>query len=76
MNDLLKRKNEALTNLYYDYNKVTIPSSRLSARGLGETRLTNGCGNGVKCSDEEHQLNRRTEIEVRAFSEDGVIIQN
>lgn len=53
-----------------------IPSSRLSARGLGETRLTNGCGNGVKCSDEEHQMNRRTEIEVRAFNEDGVIIQN
>lgn len=53
-----------------------IPSNRLSARGLGETRLTNGCGNGVKCSDAEHQMNRRTEIEVRAFSEDGVIIQN
>ncbi len=53
-----------------------IPSSRLSARGLGETSLTNGCGNGVKCSDADHQLNRRTEIEVRAFSENGVIIRN
>jgi len=53
-----------------------ISSSRLSARGLGETSLTNGCGNGVKCSDEEHQMNRRTEIEVRAFNEDGVIIQH
>jgi outer membrane protein OmpA-like peptidoglycan-associated protein len=53
-----------------------IPSSRLSARGLGETSLTNACGNGMKCSDEEHQLNRRTEIEVRDFSEDGVIIKD
>ncbi len=65
----------AVEAMNYLIRKGVAPS-RLSARGLGETRLTNGCGNGVKCSDEEHQMNRRTEIEVRAFSEDGVIIQN
>ncbi|WP_179019273.1 OmpA family protein [Winogradskyella forsetii] len=31
-----------------------------SARGFGETRLLNECANGVKCSEEEHQLNRRS----------------
>jgi flagellar motor protein MotB len=28
----------------------------------GETQLVNDCGNGVKCTEEEHQQNRRTEI--------------
>ncbi|MEH1008984.1 OmpA family protein [Winogradskyella sp. ECml5-4] len=31
-----------------------------SARGYGETRLLNKCANGVKCSEEEHQVNRRS----------------
>jgi len=30
--------------------------------GFGETQLVNKCSNGVKCSKEEHQLNRRTEF--------------
>ncbi|MGJ8550065.1 OmpA family protein [Winogradskyella wichelsiae] len=31
-----------------------------SAIGFGETQLLNKCSNGVKCSEEEHQLNRRS----------------
>ncbi|NRD21585.1 OmpA family protein, partial [Winogradskyella eckloniae] len=31
-----------------------------SARGFGETRLLNECANGVKCSEEMHQANRRS----------------
>ena len=31
-----------------------------SAIGYGESQLLNKCSNGVKCSDEEHQLNRRS----------------
>ena len=31
-----------------------------SAIGYGETQLLNQCANGVKCSEEEHQLNRRS----------------
>lgn len=31
-------------------------------RGFGESQLVNKCSNGVKCSEEEHQLNRRTEF--------------
>lgn len=32
----------------------------ISAIGYGETRLLNKCSNGVKCSEEEHQVNRRS----------------
>lgn len=41
-----------------------IAKSRLIAKGYGESKLLNGCSNGVKCSEEEHQLNRRTEMKV------------
>lgn len=41
-----------------------IAAGRLQARGYGETRLVNGCSNGVACSEEEHQLNRRTEFTI------------
>ena len=38
-----------------------IDANRLeSAIGYGETKLLNDCSNGVKCSKEEHQLNRRS----------------
>lgn len=36
------------------------PHRIVSARGFGETRLLNECANGVKCTEEEHQLNRRS----------------
>lgn len=39
-----------------------ISRDRLQEEGYGETRLVNHCGNGVKCSREEHQLNRRSEF--------------
>jgi outer membrane protein OmpA-like peptidoglycan-associated protein/tetratricopeptide (TPR) repeat protein len=39
-----------------------IEASRLTAKGLGETRLLNECSNGVNCSKEGHQLNRRSEF--------------
>lgn len=39
-----------------------ISSSRLTAKGYGETQLVNKCADGVKCSEEEHQQNRRSEF--------------
>ena len=39
-----------------------IARDRLQSEGFGETRLVNNCGNGVECSKEEHQLNRRSEF--------------
>lgn len=37
-----------------------IKSSRLSAEGYGETQLVNNCSNGSSCSNEEHEMNRRS----------------
>lgn len=39
-----------------------VDASRLTGRGYGESQLVNHCGNGVDCSDEEHQENRRSEF--------------
>ena len=41
-----------------------ISRSRLTGRGFGETRLVNRCSNGVECSANQHQKNRRTEFRV------------
>ncbi len=37
-----------------------IDRNRLSAKGYGEYQLQNRCSNGVECTEEEHQLNRRS----------------
>jgi len=37
-----------------------ISRDRLSAKGYGEYRLINECADGVQCSEEAHQLNRRS----------------
>ena len=39
-----------------------IAESRLTSEGFGETKLINQCANGVKCSDKDHELNRRSEF--------------
>ncbi|MER3318611.1 MAG: OmpA family protein [Allomuricauda sp.] len=39
-----------------------ISPDRLQGEGFGETRLVNDCVNGVQCSEEQHQLNRRSEF--------------
>lgn len=41
-----------------------ISSDRITAKGYGETLLINKCGNGVICTEQEHQINRRTEFKI------------
>ena len=41
-----------------------VPAETLQAKGYGETKLVNNCGNGAKCTEEEHQKNRRTTFRV------------
>ncbi|WP_439880570.1 OmpA family protein [Pontibacter sp. MBLB2868] len=41
-----------------------ISRRRLTAKGYGKTKLVNRCADGVECSEEEHQLNRRTEFRI------------
>ncbi len=45
-----------------------VDPDRIVAKGYGEERLVNGCGNGVRCSEEEHQANRRTEFTVTSVA--------
>lgn len=57
----------AVSSAQYIKSRITNPE-RIYGKGYGESQLLNGCeceGN-VKsdCSDEEHQLNRRTEFEI------------
>ena len=39
-----------------------INASRLTAKGYGESQLVNKCADGVECTEEEHQANRRSEF--------------
>lgn len=39
-----------------------IDKSRLTAKGYGETQLVNNCADGVNCTEEQHQANRRSEF--------------
>lgn len=44
-----------------------IDARRLEAKGYGETQLVNGCADGVACTEEQHQANRRTEVKIMAY---------
>jgi outer membrane protein OmpA-like peptidoglycan-associated protein len=60
--DLSRRRAQATVD-YILANSDKISPSRLEAEGYGETQLANtDCPNGVRCSDREHEKNRRTEF--------------
>jgi outer membrane protein OmpA-like peptidoglycan-associated protein/tetratricopeptide (TPR) repeat protein len=42
--------------------KQGISADRLTAKGYGETKLVNNCSDGVECTEEQHQANRRSEF--------------
>ncbi|CAI2767927.1 OmpA family protein [Flavobacterium collinsii] len=42
--------------------KKGIAVDRITGKGYGETQLLNKCADGVKCTTEEHQANRRSEF--------------
>ncbi|MGO4911442.1 OmpA family protein [Leeuwenhoekiella sp. W20_SRS_FM14] len=62
---LSERRNKSTIN--YIIEKGGIAKERLTGRGYGETQLLNKCSNGVKCSEEDHQLNRRSEFIVQDY---------
>ena len=43
-----------------------IAPERIVAVGYGESQIRNQCVNGVKCTDDEHRYNRRTEFKITA----------
>ena len=46
----------------YLLSRNIAPERIESAIGYGETQLLNECSNGVKCSREKHQMNRRSKF--------------
>lgn len=53
----------------YIKQHITNPE-RITGKGYGEAKLINKCSDGVKCTDEEHQENRRTEFIIIKLDED------
>lgn len=48
-----------------------INAGRVSSAWFSESRLVNDCGDGVPCPAPKHQLNRRSELKLIAFPEQG-----
>lgn len=44
-----------------------IPSERLYAKGYGESKLLNECKEGIRCNEEKHAQNRRTEFRLIGY---------
>ena len=61
-NDELSQKRAEAVVRYITLQGVD--PSRLVAKGYGETHLVNQCSDGVSCTEEEHQQNRRTEFKI------------
>jgi outer membrane protein OmpA-like peptidoglycan-associated protein len=57
-------QNRAEAAVKYITEGSEIESWRITAKGYGESKLVNGCKDGVECSERRHQLNRRTEIKI------------
>ena len=62
-------KNRANSAKDYVIKRGIDPRRIHSAIGMGETSIINQCKNGTKCSEIEHQENRRTEIVVKRFND-------
>lgn len=61
---------DARANAAVDYLiRKGVDAQRVTAKGYGESMLVNACSNGVKCTEEAHQQNRRTEFKVTSVKE-------
>jgi hypothetical protein len=59
-NDILSQRRAESAVKYIVANQID--KSRITAKGYGEHQLINKCSDGVACTKEEHQANRRTEF--------------
>jgi len=64
-NELSQKRAESAVR-YLTLNGIN--PMRMTAKGYGETVLVNKCGDGVPCSEPEHQANRRTEFKITAIN--------
>lgn len=50
-------------------SRFGIPENRIRIDWFGEEKLVNDCGDGVPCPETKHQLNRRSELVLEAFTD-------
>ncbi|MDW5289385.1 OmpA family protein [Formosa sp. PL04] len=60
--NLILSDNRAKSTRDYIVSRGIDASRIISAIGYGETDLVNGCSNGVKCTNEQQQANRRSKF--------------
>ena len=59
----------------YLIQRGQIDGRRVTARGFGESELRNRCSDFVKCSEAEHQSNRRTEVKILSMGNADVEVR-
>lgn len=64
--NLSQKRAESARNWLLDKG---IDENRIVPKGYGESTILNRCINGVRCPDEEHRFNRRTEFKIIAGPE-------
>ena len=62
-NQLLSQK-RAQAAVTYLVDELNVSPSQIISAGYGESILKNECTDGVKCTEKQHQENRRTEVRV------------
>lgn len=68
--NMLLSKARAQAAVDYLISKGNLKSNRIKAKGYGESLLTNGCKDGVPCSEPQHEQNRRTELKIVGITAD------
>ena len=53
------------SNAFLFLTSAGIEAMRIDAKGYGETYILNRCIDDVECDEQDHALNRRTEIQIR-----------
>lgn len=66
--DLSKKRARSAVN--YLRSRGQIPNWRINYKGYGEEELVNACADGVKCEEDEHARNRRTELKIVGIEEE------
>jgi outer membrane protein OmpA-like peptidoglycan-associated protein len=63
--ELSQRRSSSVKDFLVVEGKIS--PSRIIAIGQGETKLLNHCKDGINCADQEHAVNRRTEVIVKSL---------
>ena len=67
--NLLLSEKRAQSAVNYLVEHGGVDFNTLTAKGYGESIIVNQCKNGVKCDDETHEQNRRTELKIVGINE-------